>query len=625
MASPQQGDAAAASPSSDVAAELKNYTLLERIGHNELASIFRAQHQTLDQVVHVHILRRPGWIAISRFQLAAKLQARLVHPHILRVIDAGHDETYGYYLVTPAVEAQPLQALLDEGSFDPQLAFRIFTQVGHALDFLHGQGIIHRDVQPQTILVLPNGDALLSGFSLAWVNDGPDLSQLDEVDYLTPYAAPEQTFEERTPAPALDIYALGAVLEHMLTGGLPAAAGGPPSVTERDERLQPADRIIRRMVSPQPQLRYPNAAQAIAALRGALRPTFGDLFTGTSLAEAAYETNWLENPLEVLLADRLDASYVERSQERADSLHAGDTVCRLLDTWSAERPYRRHQLGQTIRVEQVVSYNVYFYDLKVLYETRTFPETHESPHSGSRISSSAPEPDRWQVEAPLPPEPFADIPMQEIPLPHSERSLQCPLCYGRTTISCERCSGRGTVDVRRTVKSETGNRLETQAIECSACGGSGNITCTRCEGTGGLMEHKTFTFGRRGRLWQNTDDLEGLSQRAIELRSERVFFGDVNVHEPIWYGVPPLHELFQEATALEQEDTRIVTAELTIRAAPITEVDYMLRGIPRTLSIAGFDNTVRGDLSLFDSERLLIAASTVLVIVLAIVVFLALR
>src|SRR5688500_15197311 len=113
MASPQQAPQAAAATPPTETIELKNYSLRERIGQTELAIIYRAQHQTLDQVVHVHILRRSGWIAISRFQLAAKLQARCAHPHIVPVIDAGHDEKHGYYLVTPAVEANSLQKLLD--------------------------------------------------------------------------------------------------------------------------------------------------------------------------------------------------------------------------------------------------------------------------------------------------------------------------------------------------------------------------------------------------------------------------------------------------------------------------------------------------------------------------------
>ena len=236
-----------------------------------------------------------------------------------------------------------------------------------------------------------------------------------------------------------------------------------------------------------------------------------------------------------------------------------------------------------------------------------------------------PEPDRWQVQVPLPSTPFADVPTQEIALPHSERTIQCPTCRGQTHVACERCTGRGTLEIRRTVKTETGNRLETQSVTCSTCSGEGKVTCTRCAGTGGLMERKSFTFGRRGRLWQNTDDLEGLSQRAIELRSEPIFQGEVNVHDPVWYGVQPLHELFHEATRLEQDDTHIIVAELTIRATPVTEVDYALRGAARTLAIFGFDNAIRDDLSVLDTERLLVVASVILIVILTVVMFFALR
>src|SRR3954454_3260943 len=160
MATPlQPARTVPSAPQSDT--ELRNYTLAERIGQDELALIYRAQHQTLGHSVHVHILRRPGWIAISRFQLAARLQARVSHPYVLPVIDAGHDETYGYYLVTPPIETRSLQELLDESPIDPPIALRIFAQIGRALDALHSEGVIHRDVQPQTILVTKDGQALL--------------------------------------------------------------------------------------------------------------------------------------------------------------------------------------------------------------------------------------------------------------------------------------------------------------------------------------------------------------------------------------------------------------------------------------------------------------------------------
>lgn len=602
--------------------DLKNYTLGERLGQDELATVYLARHQTLDREVHVHILRRSGWVAVSRFQLAAKIAARVSSPYILPVLDGGHDEQWGYYLVTPPIAVQPLQKLLDQGPIDPPQAFRIFANVGQALDVLHQQGVIHRDVQPQTILVTDDGRGLLTGFSLAWTSDGPDLSQLDEADYLTPYAAPEQTFEDRTPAPASDIYALGAVLYHMLTGEVPPGPGGEPqTLVTVDQRLAPADRVLRRLLAPQPQMRFPSAAQASAALRGALRPVLGE-GSGVPVAEGAVEASWLENPLEIVLRDRIDEDYLRRSRERATSLHTGEGVRRLLDTWSANRPQRRRQLGQVIRIDQIVSYNVYFYDLKVLYETRTIPETRERPHRGGTITPRDPLLDRWQVPVDLPKAPFTEVSPTEVVVPNSERTLVCPRCHGETRVSCARCGGRGTVDVKRTVKKPSGSYTEVEVVDCPDCKGAALVTCDRCDGVGGLLEQKVFSVSRRGRLWQNADELEGLPQRAIEGRSEQVFSGPVDVHDPAWHAVQPLHELFSAAKD-DEDNTRIVQAELTIRASPLTEVDYSLRGKPRTLAIIGFDDGIRGDWSLLDSERLLIIAFAVVIVVLVVVIFLA--
>lgn len=607
MASSRQPAKAAAPSAAGEGAEIKNYKLGERIGQDELALVYRARHQTLDRDVHVHVLRRTGWIAVSRFQLAARLAARLQHPRILPVLDAGHDDRYGYYLVTPPITAQPLQTLLDKGALAPPLALRIFTQIGQALDELHRQNIIHRDIQPQTILVQTDGTAYLTGFSLAWTPDGPDLSQLDEADYLTPYAAPEQTFEEQTPAPSLDVYALGAVLYHMLTGDVPPGTGiEPQSLASRSPELAAADKVLRRMLAPQPSLRYPSAGQAAAALRSALRsviePEGGQLAT-----VSAAESQWLENPLEIVLRDRLDAAFLQRARQRADELHNGEGVRRLLDNWSAGQPVRRRQLGQAIRLDQIVSYNVYFYDLKVLYETRTYPETRERPFSGSRVSSRKQPPDRWQIDVPTPDEPFVDVPPTEVPVPNSEKSSVCPRCKGETRITCGRCHGRGTIDMKRTVKTSTGSHSELQTIDCPECAGQALLTCDRCDGMGSLLESGVFQFSRRGRLWQNTDDLEGLPQRSLEERSEVVFKGEADLHDPTWHAVQPLHELIEEATKNLGDETRIVAVELTICGTPVTEVDYNFRNKPRTLAIIGFDANVRGDLSLFDSERLWIA------------------
>src|SRR5215216_5380607 len=116
--------------------DLLNYRLTERIAQEELATVYRATHLTLDRPVLVHILRRNDWVSSSRFQLAARLAARLSHANILQVVDAGHDDRYGDYLVTPWLETRSLHDTLKDGPLDPLMALKIFSQIGAALDYL---------------------------------------------------------------------------------------------------------------------------------------------------------------------------------------------------------------------------------------------------------------------------------------------------------------------------------------------------------------------------------------------------------------------------------------------------------------------------------------------------------
>ncbi|NTU85450.1 MAG: protein kinase, partial [Chloroflexales bacterium] len=146
---PARIDKRAAEPT----AELRNYKLHERLSQEELATVYRASHLTLDRPVQVHLLRRHDWISASRFQLAARLAARLSHPNLVPVIDAGHDDKYGDYLVTPQLDTRPLSAILAEGPLPALQAVRVASQVAASLDYLHSEQVFHRDVQPANILV----------------------------------------------------------------------------------------------------------------------------------------------------------------------------------------------------------------------------------------------------------------------------------------------------------------------------------------------------------------------------------------------------------------------------------------------------------------------------------------
>ncbi|NTW02110.1 MAG: protein kinase [Oscillochloris sp.] len=556
-------------PTGDTVYELRNYRLHERIGQEELATVYRANHLTLDRPVQVHILRRHDWISSSRFQLAGRLAARLSHPSLLPVIDAGHDEKYGDYLVTPQIDARSLATLLTEGSLDVLLTVRVIVQLAAVLDYLHGEQIFHRDVQPTNILISLQGAAYLTNLSLAASPDTPDLSNIDEADYLTPYSAPEQRLSRGEAGAALDVYSLGAVAYHMLSGEVPPAPGSDlPSLAMRDPSLSPADRVVRRMLAEQPSVRYPSAGAAAVALRQSLRSQI-DLAT-EDMEESRWETSaeWLENPLETALGNQLDLTFREflaRSRKRADDLHRRDVIRRLLNRWSRDGFFRRRALGQIIQPEQIVSYNIYFYELSTLYETRSAPQSRIRPQQLDERSSAQIIPDVWSVEVPaigL----FEIVKPKEFSLPNSIRVLTCPNCSGSSSIPCKECEGKGMVEKMRKVSNPDNSVTnETLSVKCAACHGYGKSKCPTCTGMGNIVEEQVFTYARRFKEWHNTDDIEDLPQLAIKKRLEPVFSASITPYEGRWHSVAPLADLLRASIAEAGADTRLVAARPTAR------------------------------------------------------------
>lgn len=600
--------------------ELRNYTLNERIGQEELATVYSAAHQMLDRPVYVHILRRTDWISASRFQLAARLAARLSHPNLLPVIDAGHDERYGDYLVTPMLEARTLDALLAEGALAPLMALRIATQIAAALDYLHEQAVVHRDVQPANILVTTEGVAYLTNLSLAASPDAPDLSSVAEADYLTPYSAPEQRLDQSESTPALDVYGLGAVLYHMFSGETPPAPDTEwPALANRDPALDGVDQVMRRMLAVDPHTRFASPGAAVAALRQALR---GQIDSATDdMEESRWEPSaeWLENPLETVLGEMLAQDYLSRSRKRADELHRANALRRLLNRWSRKGHFRRTALGQVIQPEQIISYNIYFYELRTLYETRTPAQKRQRPQQPEERSATLPEPPLWDVSVPEAPS-FSEVKAQELVLPNSTRVFTCPECNGLGKVVCTTCNGQGTVErVRKVRNPDNSYSEESITQDCANCRGYGKQVCHKCEGSGNLVEEQVFTWSRHARLWQNTDDLEDLPGLALQRRAEPVYCAPVDLYEGRWHSVAPLAELLRAAAGVSGEQTRLIMAELSIQGTPVTEVDYLLNDARQRLYLVGFDNEVIGDWTLLNPERIaLVALGAVLVLLLLI-------
>ncbi|MFN8480202.1 MAG: protein kinase [Kouleothrix sp.] len=603
--------------------DLLNYRLIERLAQEELATVYRGTHQTLDRPVEIHILRRTDWISSSRFQLAGKLAARLNHPNILPVVDAGHDERYGAYMVTPRLDTQSLQAVLKSGPLDPLIALKVFTQIGAALDYLHGQGIVHRDVQPANILLTPQGNAYLTNFSLAAAPDTPDLSSIEEADYLTPYSAPEQSLVSGEPAAAHDLYSLGAVLYHMLLGEEPPPPGAElHSLATRDVALTEGDRVLRRLLAVNPTQRYAGAAQAAVALRQALRQQIDE--TTDDMQESRWEpvAEWLENPLETVVGTLLDHDFVARSRTRADKLHHAGVIRKQLDQWSAAGALRRPLLGQVIQPTQIVSYDVYLYELRAHYEARTPPETRQVVPEEGALKSAAHEIELWDVPV-TEPAPFIDVPATQIVIPGSQRVVTCGECGGAANSVCKNCRGEGYIEHARKVREPDGSqRAETLKEQCPQCRGYGKQICAHCEGAGQLLEEKVFTWSRYGKRYFNEDDLTGLHKLTIQTQAQEVFTGRIDPYEAKWYQVAPIKDMLEEAINGGGPNARLITAELDIKGVPITEVDYTYKNQPHSLTLIGFNDEVRGDAVLFDRERAILYGGLILLALIALVLFL---
>nr|MCU0494296.1 protein kinase [Chloroflexaceae bacterium] len=456
---------------------------------------------------------------------------------------------------------------------------------------------------------------------LAASSDTPDLSSLAEADSFTPYSAPEQRFDQNDAAPTLDVYSLGALIFHMVSGDVPPAPGAElPSLATRDPALTGVDQVLRRMLAAGPAARYPSAGAAVAALRQAMR--FQLDHASADMEESRWEpvAEWLENPLEAALGDTLAGDFGEflsNSRKRADDLHRHNVIRRLLNRWSRGGFFRKQNLGQLVQPEQIVSYNLYFYELRTIYETRTAPEPRLRPREADEHAALLPSPSVWDVQ--VPEDVRAAERTQELLLPNSARVLTCTSCGGEGKVPCKQCHGQGTIERTQTTRDAEGTtRKESLTETCPTCQGYGTQPCPTCKGSGEVIEEQVFTWARNGRQWNNTDDLEDLPVRRVEAAARPVFSGSVNVYEGRWHSVAPLAELLRSAIDHVGDDTRLVEAELRINGSQVTEMDYQLNEKEHHLFIIGEENVLVGDRSLLNIERISIVVLLVLTVLLAI-------
>jgi hypothetical protein len=210
------------------------YRLDDRIAAGGMGEVWQATDTVLGRDVAVKTLKGdratdPGFQ--NRFRHEARAMALLHHPGVADVYDYGQtDEGSDAYIVMARVVGEPLNQLIaDRGRLTAVETLSIVAQAARALEAAHQAGIVHRDVKPSNLIVQPDGTVVLVDFGVARSAESAALTGAKEVVGTALYIAPEQVSKQTTGPPA-DLYALGAVAYHCLTGNPPFLGNNPVAV-----------------------------------------------------------------------------------------------------------------------------------------------------------------------------------------------------------------------------------------------------------------------------------------------------------------------------------------------------------------------------------------------------------
>ncbi len=298
------------------------YDIVAEIGSGAMATVYRARDRQYDRDVAVKILHLAMCEALAsqRFLREIQIEARLQHPHIIGLFDSGEVDGCPYY-VMPLVEGETLRARLKrDGPLPVPEALRIAEEIGTALSYAHGQGVIHRDIKPANIL-LSSGVAMLADFGIARAASevgGSDLTEKGIAVGTPSYMSPEQAGGDGVVDVRSDIYALGCVLFEMLAGEPPFTGRTTQAVMAR-HILEPVPSlevvrpglsrsivvVVERALAKIPVDRFATADEFITALKATAVETGprkrGRAFIGTTalavaLALAAALALWPERP-----------------------------------------------------------------------------------------------------------------------------------------------------------------------------------------------------------------------------------------------------------------------------------------------------------------------------------------
>jgi serine/threonine protein kinase len=272
--------------------EIPGYIILDEIGRGGMGIVFRARQESLDREVALKVLRVPedDSATLERMRREAQMTARLSHPHIVSIFDAGQADGF-YFFAMELVTGEDLHRRVSRlGPLAPEEAEQYLREAADALSHAHAAGLVHRDIKPSNLMIGPGGLKLLD-LGLARRAGAANDSGLTHVGSFmgTPdYIAPEQANDPRLAEPRSDLYSLGCTFFYALTGKPPFEgdtplaklmqhhAGQVPSpLVHRPDLPAPLVAILARLMAKQPADRFSSADALMRALSPAAPVSLG--------------------------------------------------------------------------------------------------------------------------------------------------------------------------------------------------------------------------------------------------------------------------------------------------------------------------------------------------------------
>ena len=261
------------------------YVVQAIVGTGGMAVVYRAFDKKKNRIVAIKVLR-PEYESdeefVRRFSREAEAASKVSHENIVNMLDVGTDGDVRY-IVMEFVDGQTLKDMIrQQGCINPDTAIRMTIRILAAVDHAHRNGIVHRDIKPQNILVDSEGRVKVADFGIArlkatqttTVEEGPGVSALGSVHYFSPEQAKGEVADEKS-----DLYSVGVVMYEMLTGQVPFDGEtsvsvalkhvneAPKSMREHREGISVAlDEVVMRALCKDATKRYQSAAEMAADL-----------------------------------------------------------------------------------------------------------------------------------------------------------------------------------------------------------------------------------------------------------------------------------------------------------------------------------------------------------------------